>query len=111
MRKLFILMTVFTLLLLVSSNSFAQLKAKSPGTATALSVILPGVGHIYAGESNTGMYMMGAFAGAMGVAPIAKAFFEALSVPFNPTLPPRPAMGLIRKPIFKRQRHPKRDIY
>lgn len=67
MKKLFILVTVFTLLLLVSSNSFAQLNPKSSGTATALSVFLPGAGHIYAGESNTGMSMMGAYAGAMAL--------------------------------------------
>ena len=66
MRKLFISVIVFTLLILVSSNSFAQLKAKSPGTATALSVFLPGAGHMYAGDP-IGIKMLGVYAGAMGL--------------------------------------------
>jgi len=42
-----------------------------------------------------------ALAGAIGSAPILAAFFETPSVPFNPTLPPMPAMGFTMKPIFK----------
>ena len=67
MRKSFVFIIIFTSLLLISSNSFAQLKAKSTGTATALSIILPGAGHMYAGENNTGLTMMGIYAGSIGL--------------------------------------------
>lgn len=65
-RKLILILTVI-FLVSISSNSFSQSKAKSTGTATALSVILPGAGHMYAGENNTGLAMMSIYAGSMGL--------------------------------------------
>jgi hypothetical protein len=37
----------------------------------------------------------------MGLAPNAAALFDTWFVPFSPTLPPIPAIGLTKKPIFK----------
>jgi len=66
MKKNIILIMIFAISL-ISSNGFSQLKAKSPGTATVLSVLLPGAGHIYADESDKGWILMGAYTGAMGL--------------------------------------------
>lgn len=65
MKKSLILITII-ILSFASSNVFSQLKPKSPGTATVLSVVLPGAGHIYAGESDIGFALMGIYTGAMG---------------------------------------------
>lgn len=40
----------------------------SPGTARALSVVLPGAGHLYAGEGVTGVEILSVFAGSLATA-------------------------------------------
>ena len=40
----------------------------SPATAGWLSVLLPGAGHVYAGDSNKGLTLMGLYGGALGIA-------------------------------------------
>lgn len=67
MKKIIAVIVVISVVLAVTSKSFAQVKAKSPGTATALSVILPGSGHLYAAEDNTGLTLLGLWGAGLGL--------------------------------------------
>ena len=67
MKKLVMLVIVCSLVVAITSSSFAQVKPKSPGTAQALSFILPGSGHMYAGEDNTGLAILGVWGASLGL--------------------------------------------
>ena len=51
-----------TLLLFGAFGPAPVLAGNSPGTARALSILLPGAGHLYAGETVTGLELLAAFA-------------------------------------------------
>lgn len=77
-------LAVFGCLLL----SQAALAGTSPGTAMVLSAILPGAGHMYAGETDAGWTLLGLYAGSMTLAVL-------YAPPWESEQPPDPyGMGL-----------------
>ena len=63
---LFLTMTVFFGTAKAGGDSTSSPSARNPELAGALSVFVPGMGHVYAGETTKGWVLTGLFVGGIG---------------------------------------------